>query len=95
MENWTLYIVESENRGLYTGVTTDLKRRFMEHKTRRKGAKFFRFSQPKEVLFQLSGLSHSEALKLENKVKRLNRAQKLAWIARNQTSSEKSSQLEE
>jgi len=35
MENrdWTVYIIETENGKLYTGIAKDLERRFEQHRT--------------------------------------------------------------
>ncbi len=77
---WIVYIIEAQNGFLYCGITTDLKRRFEEHKSSKKGAKFFRRSKPKKIVFQKSKLTHSKALKLEAKIKKLSRAEKLKLI---------------
>jgi putative endonuclease len=73
---WALYLIEAENGFLYTGITTDLERRFSEHRGGT-GAKFFRRSPAKKVLWSESGLTRGMALKLEYRLKRLPRASKL------------------
>jgi len=74
---WTVYIIEAENGFLYTGITKDLERRFSEHQSGPKGAKFFRRSPPKKIHYYCSGLTHTEALQLEAQIKKLSRAEKL------------------
>ena len=78
--NWKLYIIETECGRLYTGVTTDLERRFGEHKASKKGAKFFRGAVPKKIVYALGQLSRSEALKREAFIKKLPRKKKLELI---------------
>ena len=31
MNNWWVYIIQCRNKSLYTGITTDVERRFDEH----------------------------------------------------------------
>jgi putative endonuclease len=79
---WFLYIIETENGSFYTGITTDLERRFSEHsgKSSGSGAKFFNRSAPKKIRYQLAGLDHSMALKIEHGIKKLKRQEKMKMI---------------
>lgn len=77
---WNVYIVETECGKLYTGVATDIDRRFEEHKSSKKGAKFFRSAVPKKIVYRLEGLERSLALKFEIKIKALSRPKKLELI---------------
>ena len=79
-ESWTVYIVETESGKLYTGITTDLDRRFKEHLEKKRGAKFFSISAPKRILLQENHSSRSEASIREAEIKRMSRPQKLALI---------------
>ena len=85
MENqdWTVYIIETEDGKLYTGITNDLERRFEAHKSQ-KGARFFHFSKPEKILFKESHPNRSEASKREAMIKRLTRREKLELIAEKQ-----------
>ena len=76
---WCVYIVESESGALYTGITTDVERRFEEHRLGR-GARFFRLSPARRVVFCEAQTSHSCALKREREIKRLTRRRKLELI---------------
>ena len=38
---WYVYIIKASDERLYTGITTDVERRFSEHSDSRKGARFF------------------------------------------------------
>ena len=76
---WSLYLVRTADSSLYTGVTTDVCRRFAEHENKdkkNKGAKALRGKAPLSLVFSLVVGSRSDALKLEYKVKQLTRTQK-------------------
>ncbi len=76
---WFLYIILTKKNKLYTGITTDLKRRFLEHKTK-KGAKFFRSDTPKKIVYQKKYKDRSSASKAEAQMKKLSRERKLEII---------------
>lgn len=79
-QEWFVYIIQNEKGLLYTGITTDIARRFAEHRASKKGAKFFRAGAPLEVLYQKSFPDRSSASKFEALVKKLKRAQKVSLI---------------
>jgi len=72
---WYLYMIRCKDGVLYTGITTDISRRFAEHQMG-KGAKFLRGKAPLELVYQQEVDSHSDALKLEIKTKKLSKAEK-------------------
>ncbi|MBC7396622.1 MAG: GIY-YIG nuclease family protein [Bdellovibrionales bacterium] len=81
MENdWVVYMIETQDGLIYTGITKNLERRFAEHQENGKGAKFFRSSRPKKILVTFRGLNRSIALKLESAIKTLKRAEKLRLV---------------
>jgi putative endonuclease len=77
---WYVYIIKTNKDTFYTGITTDLKRRFNEHSSGKKGAKFFRSSSPESIVFTKKCLNRSEASKLEIRIKKLNHNKKLQLI---------------
>jgi putative endonuclease len=77
---WFVYIIQNDKGHLYTGITTDVERRFKEHSDSKKGAKFFRARVPVEVVFQKKFKDRSSASKFEAQVKKLKRAQKIELI---------------
>jgi putative endonuclease len=81
--HWEVYIIQTENLLLYTGITNDLERRFNEHQNDPKGAKFFHFSKPIKILFRESHPNRSEATKREISIKKMTRQEKLTLIANN------------
>ncbi len=78
--SWRVYIIQTESGKLYTGITTDLERRFSEHLNGQKGARFFNFSNPKTILFQEEYPCRSTATKREIEIKKMCRKQKLKLI---------------
>lgn len=78
--SWKVYIIQTESGNLYTGITTDLERRFAEHMSGQKGARFFNFSNPKTILFQEEHPCRSTATKREIEIKKMSRKQKLNLI---------------
>jgi putative endonuclease len=79
MKNWYLYIIETQQGKLYTGITVDVPRRFKQH-INGTGAKFFRIDKPKTIQYVLMMDDRSSALKREAAVKKLNVKQKRALI---------------
>jgi len=78
--NWTVYIIRCNDDTLYTGVTTDLARRFKEHRGHRRGAKFFNGKMPREVVYAETGHTRSSACRREFAIKKLRRWEKLRLI---------------
>ncbi|MDX7990224.1 GIY-YIG nuclease family protein [Xenorhabdus littoralis] len=75
VSNWYLYLIRTRNGSLYTGVTTDVSRRFMQH-TSGKGAKALRGKGPLILVYQSLVRDRSIALKVEYRVKKLSKQQK-------------------
>lgn len=82
--NWLVYIIRCSDDSLYTGISTDLQRRFTQHATG-SGAKYFRARKPVEIVFSEVGHSRSSASRREREIKALDRSAKLALIASGQT----------
>ena len=74
-QTWYLYILRCGDGTLYTGITTDVERRFNAHQSG-KGAKYTRGRGPLELVYQETCGTHSQALKRELKIKSLSRAEK-------------------
>ncbi len=79
-----LYILETINNTLYTGITTDIKRRFKEHLNEPKGAKYTKANKPKSVVYLEIFNSRKDASKKEYEIKHnLKRQDKLDLIEKN------------
>jgi putative endonuclease len=83
-------MLECRDGRLYTGITTDIKRRLTEHNTGRLGARFTRANPPIRLLAAQQIKDRSAALKLEAALKKLKRPQKQRWAAENQLSTARS-----
>lgn len=78
--SWWVYIIQNEKGHYYTGITTDLARRFNEHAATKKGAKFFNTGAPLDMVFTRKFPNRSEASKYECFVKKLPRKKKILLI---------------
>ena len=79
---WWVYMIRSRRGRLYTGITTDVERRFSEHcGNARRGAKFFRTDPAEEVVYRLPCADRSEASRREAAIKKLSREGKLKLLA--------------
>ena len=77
---WSVYIIEASDASLYTGITTDVDRRFEEHASGKKGAKFFNGSPPVPEVYRENDHSRSSASKREAEIKKLSRLDKKTLI---------------
>ena len=77
---WTVYVIQTESGKFYTGITVDLERRLGEHRVGSRGAKFFRTSPPKQVVYEERHVERSGALRREREIKGMSRAEKLELI---------------
>ena len=81
---WYVYVIRASDDSLYTGITTDVQRRFTEHGGIEKGARYFRGRRPLEVVYRESHADRSRALRREAVIKKLTRVQKLKLIGGSQ-----------
>jgi|TARA_B110000879_G_scaffold36542_1_gene50609 putative endonuclease len=80
MSQWYVYMIRATDQSLYTGITTNVERRFAEHQSGRAGAKYFRGRSPEQVVLVESGYDRSSASIREAQIKKLSREQKLELI---------------
>ena len=84
MLDWHLYLIRCRDGSLYTGITTDVARRFAEHQENKgHGSKVPPGRGPLLLVFQRKMGSRSLALAVESKVKKLPKARKEALIRDN------------
>ncbi len=50
-KNWFVYIIHCSDDSYYTGISTDVERRFAQHAIQQ-GAKYFRARQPRQLVYQ-------------------------------------------
>lgn len=78
---WYLYIARCADDTLYTGITTDIKRREFEHNTdNNRGAKSLRHKRPIQIVYTEIHKSQSEARIREAEIKGWKRKYKLKLI---------------
>ncbi len=68
--DWFLYVLECTGGTLYTGISTDVARRFEQHRNG-KGARYTRARPPLRLLASFQFDSQSQALKAEVAFKKL------------------------
>lgn len=78
-KNWSLYIIEASDKTYYTGITTDVERRFSQHLDGT-GARFFYGRRPVAVVYREDGHDRSSASRREAEIKRLSRREKAILI---------------
>lgn len=76
---YSVYILECENDKLYTGIATDVERRFQEHLSG-KGARFTRINRPLRIVYCKKIGDRSAASKEESRIKSLTKIEKLRLI---------------
>ncbi len=82
--NYYTYMLRCDDNSVYTGITTDVKRRFEEHLSAEKGAKYTKRHKPIKIEAVWQSNSKSLALKLEYRIKQLPKSQKELLITENQ-----------
>ena len=76
MSEWVVYILECQDKTLYTGITNNLERRISQHENGQ-GAKYTKGRGPFEIKYTESCVDKSQALQRESEIKKLSRVQKL------------------
>lgn len=72
-----VYMLRCEGNTLYTGITTDVKRRFAEHSEGKiKGAKYTRARKPIRIEAVWQTDNKIDAAKVEYRIKKLEKSQK-------------------
>ncbi|MBN1465639.1 GIY-YIG nuclease family protein [candidate division KSB1 bacterium] len=75
--DWHLYIIQCSDDSFYTGITTDVGRRFQEHMEQgRKSARYVRGRGPLRLVFAEKIGGKGEAYRIEKKVKGLSKQRK-------------------
>lgn len=76
-KTYWIYILKCSNKNYYTGYTTDLQRRYKEHSTGSTKCKYTRSFKPIGIAqsWKITG-SRTEAMKIENYIKKLKKTEK-------------------
>ena len=78
--DWHVYIVECADGTFYTGITTNLERRLLEHNSG-KGARYTSGRGPVSLVYAQRAANRSEAGARESHIKKLKREDKIRLIA--------------
>ena len=82
-KKYYVYIVQCADGTFYTGYTTDVKRRILEHNFSSRSAKYTRSRRPIKLLYKEEYDDLSSALRREHQIKRLSRSAKKALVDKN------------
>lgn len=75
--DWSVYMILTSDGSLYTGISTDVPRRFLQHQSGR-GAKYFHSKRrPEQVVYCEANHDRSSASQREAAIKKLPRREKL------------------
>jgi len=74
-----VYVLQCNDRTLYTGITNDIDKRLKAHSSG-KGAKYTRRRLPVRLLYREEHPNKSSALKRELEIKRLSRKEKIELV---------------
>ncbi|MEK7505518.1 MAG: GIY-YIG nuclease family protein [Patescibacteria group bacterium] len=77
--SYFVYILECADKSLYTGITTDIKRRFTEHKNG-EGGRYTRSRGVEKIIYTEKHPDRSSASKREAEIKSWRREKKLSLI---------------
>ena len=81
-------MVRTKDGQLYTGITTDIQRRWQEHSSGKGGARYFRTSKPESLCLTEQHPDRSSASKREAEIKKMPKLAKEALVANHQLDSE-------
>lgn len=78
-EEWFVYIVECADGTLYCGSTNNIKKRINLH-NKGKGAKYTKGRRPVKLIEYRGGMTKSEALSFEYKIKKAKKRDKIKML---------------
>ncbi len=80
MSTYYIYLLRCKGGSFYTGITTDIERRFKEH-CAGTGSRYTRSHKPEKVVYREEVATRSDALKREAEIKSWTREKKVRLIA--------------
>ncbi|MDP2736193.1 MAG: GIY-YIG nuclease family protein [bacterium] len=78
---WQVYILKCADGSLYTGITTDIKRRIVEHNSSTLGAKYTRGRRSVKLVCVRRKKNRSLAAKEEWRIKKMTKTEKISYIS--------------
>ena len=79
-DEWLVYMIQASDKSLYTGITTDMERRWLQHRGGTGGARYFRGRKPEKLVYVEPADDRSHASQREAAIKKLHRRAKLVLI---------------
>ena len=79
--NWFVYMIRTSDAQVYTGITTDMARRWREHDSGKAGARYFRGRKPVQLCYLETGHDRASASRREYAIKSLSASAKRDLIA--------------
>lgn len=73
---WFVYVLLCKDNSLYTGISNNPQKRFLEHLSG-KGGRYTRSHKPIKIIYLEKQVNKNEALKREASIKKLTRPQKI------------------
>jgi homoserine kinase type II len=89
---WVVYILRFSDKSLYTGITNNIEKRFAAH-NQGTAAKYTRSRRPVKLLLTSAKMDRISAMRLEIKIKKLPKANKIAALKKHTLGSKKSKNI--
>lgn len=83
--NWFVYIIQGDDGHYYTGITTNIQRRWQQHLSGNGGARYFRGRKPERLCLLEGQHNRSSASQREYQIKQLSHANKTRLIEQHKT----------
>lgn len=77
---WVVYILRCKDNSLYTGITTDIKKRLSAH-NKGVASKYTRARLPVKLITMSGFMNRKEAMRLEIRIKRMPKAKKIPTLS--------------
>lgn len=79
---WFVYLIETAAGQLYTGISTDVERRFREHQGGgKRAARYLRGKGPLRLVYFTAVDDRAAASRLEHQIKKLKKTEKARLVA--------------
>jgi len=81
LSEWCVYLLHCNDGTYYTGITTDIARRLIEHNETARGARYTRARRPVVLVYKETCESRAAAARREWEIRKLPRADKQSLAA--------------
>jgi putative endonuclease len=84
INNWFVYMILTSDRQVYTGITTNMMKRWQAHASGKTGARYFRGRTPEQLCYLEANHTRSSASQREAAIKALTAKAKRLLIEQSQ-----------